>query len=93
MPGSMRWKNSKVGFWKTALVRARWAHWFWLLMIPAAGAETVAEDQLEIDAEFLEYLGSWQDGDEDWVAVSEWEESDEQEAAVEREREDDEQGS
>jgi hypothetical protein len=91
MPGSMSWKNSRVGSWKMVLVRARWAHWLWLLAMPAAAGENVA-DKLEVDAEFLEYLGSWQDTDEDWIAVSEWEETGKQEAAIEQEREDDEQG-
>jgi len=75
------------------LAKARWLHWWWLLAIPAAAAEEVAQEQLAVDAEFLEYLGSWQDGDEDWIAVSKWKETDKQEAAVEYEREDDEQGS
>lgn len=72
------------------LVKTRWAHWLWLLVIPAAAAEDVAEDKLAVDAEFLEYLGTWQDGDTDWIAVSEWKEGDEQEAAVAQERQDDE---
>lgn len=75
------------------LAKARWLQWWWLLAIPAAAAEDVPRDQIEVDAEFLEYLGSWQDGDEDWIAVSKWEETGKQEAAIEHEREDDEQGS
>lgn len=92
MPGSTSWKNSRAAFWTMVLVKARWVHWFWLLVIPAAVAEDVADDQLEVDAEFLEYLGTWQDGDADWIAVSEWKDGDEQEAAVGQQRQDDEQG-
>ena len=27
------------------------------------------------DLDFLEYLGSWQESDEEWLAVAEWEEA------------------
>ena len=36
---------------------------------PAKGADTEGPD-----SDFLEYLGSWEEGDEDWLAVAEWEE-------------------
>lgn len=35
-----------------------------------------ADDSVEADdpdVDFLEYLGSWQDNDEEWLIVSEWE--------------------
>jgi len=81
-----------MGCWKMVLASSRWGHWFWLLAVPAAMAEDVSADKLETDAAFLEYLGTWQDSDTDWIAVSEWEETVEQEKAVDNKREDDEQG-
>ena len=38
----------------------------------AAGAQPA--DSPELD--FLEYLGSWQEGDEEWEIVAEWEDED-----------------
>ncbi len=32
-----------------------------------------AQDEAAPDPEFLEYLGTWQESDEEWLAVSEWE--------------------
>ncbi len=34
-------------------------------------ADDVADDAPELD--FLAYLGSWQESDEEWLAVAEWE--------------------
>ena len=36
------------------------------------GAVTHADEQEVPDMEFLEYLGSWQGDDEEWLAVSDW---------------------
>ena len=30
-------------------------------------------DEEKPDLDFLEYLGSWQESDEEWLAVAEWE--------------------
>lgn len=81
-----------MGSWKTVLAKIRSLQWLLLLVPAAAGAEELASEQLAADAEFLEYLGSWQDNDADWIAVSEWDENEEQEASVEQAREDHEQG-
>jgi hypothetical protein len=78
--------------WKTVLVKACWLQWLLLLVPAGAAAEEPASEQLAADGEFLEYLGSWQDNDADWIAVSEWDENEEQEASVEQVREDHEQG-
>ena len=44
----------------------------WIATTPAD--EAGDEDEAEIpDLDFLEYLGSWQDSDADWLIVSEWE--------------------
>jgi hypothetical protein len=37
----------------------------------ATAADDVADDAPELD--FLAYLGSWQESDEEWLAVAEWE--------------------
>ena len=43
------------------------------------------------DLDFLAYLGSWQENDEEWLAVSEWEDDEEETAqAPPEERKDDE---
>ncbi len=74
------------------LVKSRWLQWLLLLVPFGATAEEVVSEQLAADAEFLEYLGSWQDNEADWIAVSEWDEDEEQEASVEQVREEHEQG-
>lgn len=40
----------------------------------AAGVQADEKEQEIPDLEFLEYLGSWQESDEEWLIVSEWEE-------------------
>lgn len=54
----------------------------------ATGAKAAEETP---DLDFLAYLGSWQENDEEWLAVSEWE-GDEEETAQrpQKERKDDE---
>jgi len=42
------------------------------LCLAGAQAEE-AETEGSPDLDFLEYLGSWQDSDEEWLIVSEWE--------------------
>ena len=50
--------------------RARWiAAVATAVSMSAAGAE----EQTGPDLDLLEYLGSWQDSDEEWLAVVEWE--------------------
>jgi hypothetical protein len=84
--------SCRTGSWKTVLVKAGWLQWLLLLVPAAASAEELVSEQLAADAEFLEYLGSWQDNDADWIAVSAWDENEEQEASVEPVREEHEQG-
>lgn len=47
----------------------RWPNWLWIvvgiLALPAAYA-----DEEPPDMEFLEYLGSWEEDDQDWVALA-----------------------
>jgi len=55
-----------------------------VIVSPGAKAEDDAPD-----LDFLAYLGSWQEGDEEWLAVAEWEgearvKEDSQAAAAER---------
>lgn len=38
-----------------------------LLCLLTAGASVLAEEEPLPDAAFLEYLGSWQESDEDWL--------------------------
>lgn len=47
-----------------------------LLGFAAAGVVSSATAQADDDApdlDFLAYLGSWQESDEEWLAVAEWE--------------------
>ena len=47
-----------------------------LLGLAAVGVVVSQNAQAEEDApdlDFLEYLGSWQESDEEWLAVAEWE--------------------
>jgi hypothetical protein len=39
----------------------------------AAAAAAGAQEAESPDLEFLEYLGSWQADDDEWLAVAEWE--------------------
>jgi hypothetical protein len=39
-----------------------------------AGVQADEQEDEIPDLEFLEYLGSWQESDEEWLIVSEWEE-------------------
>ncbi len=39
----------------------------------ATAADDAADDAPELD--FLAYLGSWQESDEEWLAVAEWEDA------------------
>jgi len=51
--------------------------WRWLaaacgsLTLVIAHAQDQDEDSPDLD--FLEYLGAWDESDEEWLAVSEWE--------------------
>ena len=36
------------------------------------GAAAMAEEELPPDAEFLEYLGMWEETDEDWLLLDEF---------------------
>ncbi len=43
-----------------------------LCSLVAGGANALADDDEELpDIEFLEYLGSWQESDEDWLLFNE----------------------
>lgn len=57
-------------------------------------AASVGQESQAPELDFLEYLGSWQDTDEEWLIVAEWEDEDidEQDKArkPEPERKDDE---
>lgn len=57
------------------------------LLVPGARA---AEEAPDLD--FLAYLGSWQENDEEWLAVSEWEGADKEiaQAPPKEQRKDDE---
>lgn len=49
----------------------------WLALLAAMTAGPVLEaqeDEPEPDLSFLEYLGSWQEGDDEWLIVAEIEE-------------------
>ena len=44
-----------------------------LAIMQAAAAPFASADEPEVpDLDLLEYLGSWQGDDEEWLAVSEW---------------------
>jgi hypothetical protein len=57
-----------------------------------AGAAALGQDSEAPELDFLEYLGSWQETDEEWLIVAEWEDEDmeEQDDADTPERKDDE---
>ena len=57
------------------------------IMSPSAQAQDEAPD-----LDFLEYLGSWQESDEEWLAVAEWEGAEQarEDASAAAERKDDE---
>ncbi|HEX6997524.1 MAG TPA: hypothetical protein VF322_05230 [Gammaproteobacteria bacterium] len=42
------------------------------LLALAAPSGAGAEEDTAPDLELLEYLGSWQEGDEEWLVVEEW---------------------
>jgi hypothetical protein len=46
-------------------------------MVAALGGLSIvaaqAQDEEDLSMDFLEYLGSWQETDEEWLIVSEWE--------------------
>jgi hypothetical protein len=47
-------------------------HRIWLaVLLLGVAATAVAQDDEAPDVAFLEYLGSWQDSDEDWLIVAE----------------------
>lgn len=50
-----------------------------LVSVAAAFAGTVNAQDEEPDLSFLEYLGSWQEGDEEWLVVAEMDEELEEE--------------
>ena len=56
----------------------------------ATAADDAADDAPELD--FLAYLGSWQESDEEWLAVAEWagEKQIEEDALTANKRKDDE---
>jgi hypothetical protein len=62
--------------------------WWWL-----AGAHAQqSEQERPPDLDFLEYLGAWAEGDEEWLAIEEWrkdnaEDVDRREQEREQERE------
>jgi len=58
-----------------------------VVLTPAARAQEEGPD-----LDFLEYLGSWQENDEEWLAVAEWEREgkDDAQAPPAEERKDDE---
>ncbi|HEY5624331.1 MAG TPA: hypothetical protein VIV14_11270 [Gammaproteobacteria bacterium] len=67
----------------------------YLLGLAAAGVVSSPVAQAEEDApdlDFLAYLGSWQESDEEWLAVAEWEGAEEvrEETRVAAQRKDDE---
>jgi hypothetical protein len=43
-----------------------------LLLAPALRAQDGAEPEPGPDLDFLEYLGTWQAEDDEWLAVEEW---------------------
>ncbi len=42
---------------------------FWVTV--GAGNQALAADEVPPDLEFLEYLGSWEESDEDWLLFAE----------------------
>lgn len=50
-----------------------------LVSVAAAVAGTASAQDDEPDLSFLEYLGSWQEGDEEWLVVAEMDEELEEE--------------
>jgi len=44
----------------------------WLMLVLVAVSSTMAMADTPPAGDFLEYLGSWEEGDEDWLAVAEW---------------------
>jgi len=49
------------------------ARWIAAVATAVAMSAAGAEDEAGPDPDLLEYLGSWQDSDEEWLAVVEWE--------------------
>ena len=45
-----------------------------LVSVAAAFAGAASAQEQEPDLSFLEYLGSWQEGDEEWLVVAEMDE-------------------
>ncbi len=59
----------------SSVVRRGWLAVCGGLSIAVANAQPddeEAPDDAPPDTEFLEYLGAWQDSDEEWEIVSEW---------------------
>lgn len=44
----------------------------WALVLASMSFSAGAQDEPAPELDFLEYLGSWQDTDEEWLLVSEW---------------------
>ena len=72
-------------------------YWFiqvvlkWLRFAAIACVLTTARADEEMpELDFLEYLGIWQEDDEEWLAVSEWEGEGENSQEPQEERKDDE---
>lgn len=61
----------------------------WMVVLASLPVAVIAEDEDVPDLEFLEYLGSWQEQDEEWFLESEIVEQEDQ-AREKRKREKDE---
>jgi hypothetical protein len=62
----------------------------WLAAIVCLGAAAAsAQDSAPLPLDLLEYLGSWQDDDEEWVLDAAWPETNEVDGRPEAEDEDD----
>lgn len=44
----------------------------WALVMASMSFSAAAQEESAPELDFLEYLGSWQDTDEEWLLVSEW---------------------
>jgi hypothetical protein len=56
-----------------------------VLWLDAAAAQD-AEPAPPPDLDFLEYLGTWGDGEDEWLEIEEWRKGDDEEAGEGRER-------
>lgn len=44
----------------------------WAAVLIGMSFSVIAQDETAPELDFLEYLGSWQETDEEWLVVSEW---------------------